>query len=175
MTDGISASRTAADSSFRIDRRAGGLGHRYCHTACPFRSARARQRTAWFLGELTGLTLGLLAWLPANCAQPMLAHYQITIREGSNLNTIQTASDVTFGVPIECRVKKYELSLVFDAKDANAYVLTVSLAYLASPEQAIVRGSFNGRLSDPKVGPLDFNMEQNGVKVSGAVALSTLK
>lgn len=174
MTHSISASRTAANSNVRIGRRGRSL-ERDCHTLRLFRSAPARQRTTRLFTALTCLTLGLLASLPASSDPPMLAHYQISIREGGKLNTIQTASNVTFGVPIEYKVKKYELLLVFDAKDANAYVLTISLASLASPEQVIVKGSFKGRLSDPNVGPLDFNMEQNGVKVSGAVALSTLK
>lgn len=83
-------------------------------------------------------------------------------------------SEVTSGTPIEYELGKYKLSLLIDVGQSNTYVLTVSLAPLTSPEDILVKGTFNGSLVDSNVGPLEFDLEQSGLRVSGAIALSSL-
>jgi hypothetical protein len=45
---------------------------------------------------------------------------------------------------------------------------------MTSPNEVMVKRSFNGRLVGVDVGPLEFEVEQGGVKVSGAIAVSSL-
>jgi len=105
-------------------------------------------------------------------ADRLRAHYEINVREGTDLKTVQSASDVTPGVPIELSLDKYKLALLIDLSQSSAYVLTVSLAPVASPKDLLVKGTFNGSLVGANAGPLEFDMDQNGLKVSGAIALS---
>jgi hypothetical protein len=105
-------------------------------------------------------------------ADRLRAHYEVNVREGTDLKTVQSASEVTPGVPIEFSLDKYRLALLIDLSQSSTYVLTVSLAPLASPKDVLVKGAFNGSLVGASAGPLEFDMEQNGLKVSGAIALS---
>jgi len=100
------------------------------------------------------------------------AHYELNVREGTDLKRVQSSADVTPGVPIEIALDKYELALLIDLQDSSAYVLTVSLAPAARPKDVLVRGTFNGSLVAASSGPLEFDLDQNGLKVSGAIALS---
>ena len=105
-------------------------------------------------------------------ADRLRAHYEIELREGTDLKTAQAASDVTSGVPIEVMLDKYKLALVIDLEQSSAYVLTVSLVAAASPKEVLVKGTFNGNVVAANAGPLEFDLDQNGLKLSGAIALS---
>jgi len=108
----------------------------------------------------------------ADAADRLRAHYELNVREGAELKTVQSASDVTPGAPIEVALDKYKLALVIDLSRSTTYVLTVSLARAASPKDVLVKGTFNGSLVGASGGPLEFNLAQNGLEVSGAIALS---
>jgi hypothetical protein len=84
---------------------------------------------------------------------------------------IAMTSDVESGTPIEYVLPKHKLSLLINVGDLSTYVLTVSLTPLASPAEVSVKGTFNGSLVDPNVGPLEFDVAR-GIRVSGAIALS---
>src|SRR5262249_51795774 len=114
------------------------------------------------------LALGALA----TSAERLRAHYEINVAEGTDLKRIQSTSEVTSGKPIEFDLAKYKLALQIDVGEASAYVLTVSLAPSASPSEVFVKKTFHGSRVSANVGPLEFEVEQNGVKVSGAIALS---
>ena len=105
-------------------------------------------------------------------ADRMRAHYELNVREGTDLKTVQSSSDVTPGVPIEVALDKYRLALMIDLEQSSTYVLTVSLTPAASPRDVLVKGTFNGSLVGANAGPLEFDLNQNGLKVSGAIALS---
>jgi len=113
--------------------------------------------------------------MPAAGADRLRAHYELNVREGTDLKTVQQASDVTPGVPIEFALDKYQLALLIDLSTSSTYVLTVSLAPVARPKDVLVKGTFNGTLVGAKAGPLEFDLDQNGVKVSGAIALSFVR
>ena len=108
----------------------------------------------------------------ADAADRLRAHYELNVREGAELKTVQSASDVTPAAPIEVALDKYKLALVIDLSRSTTYVLTVSLARAASPKDVLVKGTFNGSLVGASGGPLEFNLAQNGLEVSGAIALS---
>jgi len=108
----------------------------------------------------------------ADGADRLRAHYELNVREGTDLKTVQSASDVTPGAPIEVALDNYKLALVIDLSRSTTYVLTVSLARAASPKDVLVKGTFNGSLVGASGGPLEFNLAQNGLEVSGAIALS---
>ncbi len=111
----------------------------------------------------------------ATGADRLRAHYQLNVREGTDVKTVQSVSEVTPGVPIEFALDKYQLALVIDLGGSSTYVLTVSLAPVASPKDVLVKGTFNGGLVGANAGPLEFDMDQNGLKVSGAIALSVVR
>lgn len=121
------------------------------------------------------LVLGGALSASAHGADRLRAHYEINVQEGTDLKVVQTTSKVTSGTPIEFDLTKYKLSLLIDVGQSDTYVLTVSLAPLASPKDVFARGTFNGRLVAADVGPLEFNLEQNGVKVTGAIAVSATR
>jgi hypothetical protein len=105
-------------------------------------------------------------------ADRLRAHYEVNVREGTDLKTVQSAADVTSGAPIEVALDKYKLALVIDLGQSSTYVLTVSLAPAASPNNVLVKGTFSGSLVAANAGPLAFELDQDGLKVSGALALS---
>ena len=121
------------------------------------------------------LVLGGALSASAYGADRLRAHYEINVQEGTDLKVVQTTSEVTSGTPIEFDLTKYRLSLLIDVGQSDTYVLTVSLAPVASPKDVFARGTFNGRLVAANVGPLEFNLEQHGVKVTGAIALSAIR
>ena len=121
---------------------------------------------------LFAIALTVTAWVHAD--DRLRAHYQLELQEGTDLKRVQMTSNVTPGTPIEYELAKYRLSLLIDVGQSNTYVLTVSLAPLASPEDILVKRSFNGSFVDANVGPLEFELEQGGVRVSGAIALSSV-
>jgi hypothetical protein len=105
-------------------------------------------------------------------ADRLRAHYELNVREGTDLKTVQSSSDVTPGVPIEVALGKYKVALVIDLEQSSKYAFTVSLAPAASPKDVLVKGTFNGSLVAASSGPLEFDLDQNGLKMSGAIALS---
>jgi len=108
----------------------------------------------------------------ATGADRLRAHYEINLREGTYLKRVQSASEVTPGMPIELSLDKYRLALLIDLSQSTTYVLTVSVAPAASPKDVLIKGTFNGTLVGANAGPLEFDMDQNGLEVSGAIALS---
>jgi hypothetical protein len=118
------------------------------------------------------LSIALAVSATAYSADRLRAHYELNVREGTDLKTVQYASDVKSDVPIEIALDKYKVVLLFDVAPANSYVLTVSLISASSSSDVIVKGTFNGSLVGSNAGPLEFDLERNGVKLSGAVALS---
>ena len=60
--------------------------------------------------------------LPVAAADRLRAHYELNVREGSDLKTVQSASDVTPGTPIEIALDRYKLALVIDLKQSSTYV-----------------------------------------------------
>jgi hypothetical protein len=110
----------------------------------------------------------------AVAADRLRAHYEINVREGTDLKTVQSASEVTPGMPIELALDKYRLALLIDLSQSSTYVLTVSLAPVASPKDVLVKGTFNGSLVGANAGPLEFDIDQNGLRLSGAIALSVV-
>jgi hypothetical protein len=111
----------------------------------------------------------------ATAADRLRAHYEVNVRQGTDLKTVQSASEVRPGVPIEVSLDKYKLVLLFDLGQSSTYVLTVSLAPVASPKDVLVKGTFNGSLIGANAGPLEFDMDKNGLEVSGAIALSSVQ
>jgi hypothetical protein len=117
-------------------------------------------------------TVALAIVTSAPAADRLRAHYEVNLREGTDLKTVQSASDVKPGVPIEFALAKYQLALLIDLNEPNTYVLTVSVAPAASPKDVVAKGTFKGSLVGANAGPLEFDLDQNGLKVSGAIALS---
>lgn len=108
-------------------------------------------------------------------ADRLRAHYELNVREGTDVKRVQSASDVTPGASIEVALDKYKVALVIDLGQSSTYVLTVSLALAASPKDVLAKGTFNGSLVAANAGPLEFDLDQNGLEVSGAIALSLVK
>jgi hypothetical protein len=113
--------------------------------------------------------------LPAAAAERLRAHYELNVRAGTDLKRVQASSDVTPGIPIEVALDKYKVALAIDLKEPDAYVLTVSAAAAASPKEVLAKGTFKGSLVGASSGPLEFDLDQNGLKVSGAIALSFVR
>jgi len=122
--------------------------------------------------RLFQMALVLAVATSAAGADRLRAHYELNVREGADVKTVQQASDVTPGVPIELSLDKYKVALLIDLSQSGTYVLTVSLAPVASPKDVLVKGTFNGSLVGANAGPLEFDMDKNGLRVSGAIALS---
>lgn len=120
------------------------------------------------------IAIGLVFAVSVVGAERLRAHYELNVQEGADLKRIEMASDVTPGTPIEYDLGVYRLSMSIDVGSSGAYVLTVSLAPLATPNELLVKRSFNGTIVGSNVGPLEFEVEQGSVKVSGAMALSSL-
>jgi hypothetical protein len=57
--------------------------------------------------------------------------------------------------------------------DGEAFMLTVELFAKGAPDEPVVSGVFNGRLTGPQVGPLEFELERNGTKVAGAITVTS--
>jgi hypothetical protein len=120
------------------------------------------------------IAIGLVVGASAIGAERIRAHCELDVQEGTDLKRVEMSSDVTPGVPIKYDLGAYTLLLSIDIGESETYVLTVFLAPLQSPDEALVKRSFNGRLVGANVGPLEFEIEQSGLKVSGAIAVSSL-
>ena len=120
------------------------------------------------------VTIGLVVASLATSAERIRAHYELNVQDGTDLKRVETSSEVTPGTPIKYDLGKYTLLLLIDVGESEKYVLTVSLVPMTSPNEVMVKRSFNGRLVGVDVGPLEFEVEQGGVKVSGAIAVSSL-
>jgi hypothetical protein len=118
--------------------------------------------------------VGLVMNSSSICAEPVRAHYQLNVQEGADLKRVAMSSDLTSGVPIKYDLGKYSLLLLIDVGESEAYVLTVSLAPLTSPNEVMLKRSFNGKFVGANQGPLEFETEHNGVKLFGAIAVSRL-
>ena len=125
------------------------------------------------LSQLLLATIGLVVASSVVSAERIRAHYELNVQEGTDLKRVEMSTDVTPGSPIKYDLGKYRLLLSIDLGESETYVLTVSLAPLASLDEVMVKRSFNGRLVGANVGPLEFEVEDSGVKVSGAIAVSS--
>ena len=126
-----------------------------------------------FVGAICSL-LAVVTSGPAACDESLLAHFEVTVRDANDVKVVRSAPAVAFGKPIEHDLGTYRLSLLIEAAESDGYVLTVSLVPAGPIGTAIVKESFKGRLAGPTAGPLEFNMERNGVQVSGAMTISRL-
>ena len=140
------------------------------------------------------LVLICLAAVTANCAESYRTHLEVTVEDGAGKAGAGGPFDVVSGVPLMIDIGDKSLSLLFSIEPSPSieYSLTVSL----SPKQNSTRAStmslsqkatsthassipllsqtFHSRLVGGETGPLEFEMEQNGFKVSGVVALSLI-
>ena len=121
-----------------------------------------------------------MIWATVNCAETHRARYEVNVADGSDVKTIRAASDVTLDKPIEFEFANYTISLTFtiDPTLSDEYSLTVSLASSTSSASSlripIITQSFRSKLVGRDNGPLEFRIEENGINVFGAVALSSI-
>ena len=141
------------------------------------------------------LCLALLCSVTAtgNCDPSYRLHFEVTVEEGAGKRTIRTSSDVVSGVPLAFKTGRNILSLLFSVEPppSDEFLLTVSLSPiekiahdLSTPlstrpaldsNVSLLKQTFHSRLVGGKNGPFEFEMEQNGCKVSGVIALSLLR
>ena len=119
---------------------------------------------------LSALVLALPAF--AQVPEGLRANYQVSLREGNLSQTIRAASDVVPGQPIAYAMGRYRISLTIELGKVDDYVLKVAVASLGQPTEILATGSFKGSLVREKQGPLEFRLEEKGIRVSGALALS---
>jgi hypothetical protein len=125
---------------------------------------------------LAFLLTALLYALPGNCATHFRAHYQLNVEYGGENKTVTFAQEVQPDVPAKYVFRKYIVLFNISPPDsAGAYVLTILLDSVASQKNSMAKGVFNGRVSGPEEGPLEFSMDHDGVKVSGAVSLAAIE
>lgn len=120
------------------------------------------------------LALTLVLVSPGNCSDTLRAHYEINVQDSTDRMTVRMASDLTPGAPIEHYLGKYRLALVIDVVGDNAYILEVSLFPKRSVGDTVLEGVFNGLLAGPNAGPLEFEVEEKGARVSGAIMVSSM-
>jgi hypothetical protein len=125
---------------------------------------------------LTFLLAALLYALPADCATLFRAHYQLNAQYGSENKVVTFAQEVQPNVPAKYEFGKYVVLFNISAPDLDgAFVLTIVLDSVPSQRNSMSKAVFNGRLSGPESGPLEFSMDHDGVKVSGAMSLAPIE
>ncbi len=115
-----------------------------------------------------------------NCAESYRyrVHGEVHYEEGQNKSSRSIPSDVVSGVPIILKGGDKTISLVFivEPPPSDKYSLTVSL--LTNPKSAdgfstaVLTSTFHSRLVGGEQGPLEFESEQNGIKMSGVIGIS---
>ncbi len=103
---------------------------------------------------------------------------EVSYEKGQAKWTRTITSDVISGVPIIIEQGEQIISFVFivESPPSNKYSLTASL--LTNPNSAdglsvtVLTDTFQSRLVGGENGPFEFEMEQNGIRVGGAVGVS---
>ena len=115
--------------------------------------------------------------MTATSAERFRAHYEVNIDDGISVKTVKTTCYITSGTPVLSELAANKLSLTVDIGPADEYTLTVALTPVAAGSSAdtpLISQSFNGRLAGPSNGPLEFQMQQNDLKIYGAITLSAI-
>lgn len=126
------------------------------------------------------LIIGFLVAVTGDCAEIYRTHFEINVEVSTGKRTLSGPSDVASGVPLTFEIGEQSLSLVFSVEppSSDMYSLTISLSPKAKPINALstlpLIQTFHAPLVGGKNGPLAFKIEQNGVKVYGEVALSSI-
>lgn len=115
-----------------------------------------------------------------DCAESYRVHGEVYVVDGQDKSTRAIPSDVVSGVPLILNdgEKSFSLVFVFEPPPSVKYSLTVSL--LANPKSVdgfsttLVSDTFQSSLVGGNKGPLEFKMEQNGIKVGGIVGISSI-
>ena len=131
-------------------------------------------RMEYFGLFIAGLSVFAYA-VAATGAERYLAHYEINLDDGASVKTVKSSCYFTSGMPSVDELDKYTVMLTIEAGPTSDYVLTVAVkssATAANTNTTEFSQSFNGRLSGPSNGPMEFQMQQHGLKVYGAIALS---
>jgi hypothetical protein len=115
-----------------------------------------------------------------NCAEPYRyrVHGEVHYEEGQNISSRSIPSDVVSGVPIILKGGAKTISLLFNIEPPPSvkYSLTVSL--LTNPKSVdgfsstLLTNTFQSNLVGGNHGPLEFKMEQNGIKMEGVIGIS---
>ena len=127
------------------------------------------------------LVIVCLTAVTGNCGEIYRTHFEINVEDDMGKKTLNGPSNIISGVPLTFETDNRSLSLVFSVESppSNMYLLTVSLSPKASSRNASsippLIQTFHAPLVGEKNGPLKFKMEQNGIKVYGAVALSLIR
>lgn len=125
--------------------------------------------------KLACLVLALAIATPGKCEDRLRVHSEINVQDATDLKTVRISSNQSSGAPFVSDLGKYRLILVIDDVEADAYVLKMSLLTRGDPDTNILEAAFNGRLSSSENGPMDFVAEQNGIKVSGAISVTSME
>jgi hypothetical protein len=101
--------------------------------------------------------------------------------DGQNKATRSLRSRVASGVPviIEQRGQIISLMFIIEPPPSNKYSLTVSL--MTNPKSAdeisttLIQNTYQSTLVGGENGPLEYEMEKNGIKISGVIGLATYR
>ena len=127
-----------------------------------------------FLRRLSALVGLCLLAVPAMGQAPegLRANYQVNLREGNLSQTVRATSAVVPGRPIAYAMGRYRISLIIEIGATEDYELKVIVAPLGRPAEILASGNFKGNLVRAGKGPLEFSLEEKGVRVTGALALT---
>ena len=131
--------------------------------------------------QIIFLIIGCLTAVTGNCGEIYRTHFEINVEDDMGKKTLSFPSNVISGAPLIFEIGNRSLSLVFSVEPppSNMYLLTVSLSPKASSRNAssipLLIQTFHAPLVGEKNGPLKFKMEQNGIKIYGAIALSLIR
>lgn len=111
-------------------------------------------------------------------AQSYRVRGEVYYEKGQNKMIRSISSAVVSEVPIIIKQGEQFISLLFiiESPPSNKYSLTVSLS--SNPKTVggfstkVLTKTFQSSLVDRENGPLEFETEQNGIKIGGAVAIS---
>ena len=123
---------------------------------------------------IAGLSVFAYA-MAATGAERYLAHYEINLDDGASVKTVKSSCYFTPGMPRVDELDKYTVTLTIETGPTSDYVLAVAVkssGTTTNTDAMEFSQSFNGRLSGSSNGPMEFQMQQHGLKVYGAIALS---
>jgi hypothetical protein len=129
-----------------------------------------------YAATLSFLLAALFYVIPGYCETHYRAHYQLNVKYGDENKVVTFAQEVQPNVPTKYEFGKYIVLFNISVPDSSgAYALTILLDSVPSEKDSIAKGVFNGRMSGPEEGPLEFSLDHNGVKVSGAMSLAPVE
>ena len=130
----------------------------------------------YFVLSVTGLLMFAYS-ITVVSAERYHAHYEVNVDDGNSVKTVRTSCFMTSGTPIVNEMGENNLSLTIEVDQASEYTLTVALTPMvaaASSDAPLVSQSFTGQLARQTKGPLEFSMNKDGLKIYGAIGLSSL-